>query len=57
MHDVLMQHLPGIYLSVAVPAALFFGHPIQTVPFVVFGTYVAWFYLRFFQSKPELSLQ
>lgn len=55
--DLLMQHLPGIFLCTTVPAAIVFGNPIKTVPFVVFGTYLAWLYLRFFQSKPELALQ
>ena len=31
------------------------GTSLSTVPFVSFGTYFAWVYLRFLQYKPELS--
>lgn len=54
---LLVQHLASIFLCVTVAGALLLGNVIRTVPFAAFGTYSAWFYLRFFQHKPELSLQ
>ena len=32
------------------------GSTLTVVPFVVAGTCTAWFYLRYFQSKPGLAL-
>lgn len=54
---VTLQHLPVIFNLLTVTGALVLGSVVKTVPFVVFGTYISWFYLRFFQSKPETSLQ
>ncbi|KAL3138155.1 hypothetical protein ABBQ38_005383 [Trebouxia sp. C0009 RCD-2024] len=51
------KHLPAIFNLLTLTGALLLGSFIKTVPFVVFGTYISWFYLRFFQSKPETSLQ
>lgn len=52
-----VQHLPAIFAALSVTGALVLGSVLKTVPFVLFGLYVSWFYLRFFQSKPETSLQ
>jgi hypothetical protein len=52
-----VQHLPAIFIALTVTGALVLGTVLKTVPFVLFGTYASWFYLRFFQSKPETSLQ
>lgn len=54
---MLVQHLPAIFIALTVTGALVLGTVLKTVPFVLFGTYVSWFYLRFFQSKSETSLQ
>lgn len=51
------KHLPAIFILLTVTGALVLGTVLNTVPFVLFGTYVSWFYLRFFQSKSETSLQ
>ncbi|KAL0029805.1 hypothetical protein WJX77_000962 [Trebouxia sp. C0004] len=51
------KHLPAIFIALTVTGALVLGTVLKTVPFVLFGTYASWFYLRFFQSKPETSLQ
>lgn len=51
------KHLPVIFNLLTVIGALALGSALKTVPFVIFGTYISWFYLRFFQSRPETSLQ
>ncbi|KAK9829700.1 hypothetical protein WJX72_007428 [[Myrmecia] bisecta] len=51
------KHLPALFLLSAAGASVMLKQVINTVPFVVFGTYVAWLYLRFFQIKPETSLK
>lgn len=49
---VLLQWLPSLLvLAVCVRAALGIG--VLYVPFIVFGTYNAWIYLRFFQSRGD----
>lgn len=50
-----VQHLPSLFLVFAVAGSFVLGTALSTVPFVCFGTYFAWVYLRFLQYKPELS--
>ena len=52
-----VQHLPVIFVALTVTGAVILGSVLKTVPFVLFGTYVSWFYLRFFQSKSEAALK
>ena len=52
-----MQHLPGIFVLLTITGAVILGSVLKTVPFVLFGSYVSWFYLRFFQTKSEASLK
>jgi hypothetical protein len=52
-----MQWSPSLFVAFAVLSSLFTTEPIQYVPFVVFGTYGAWIYLRYFQRKPEAGLK
>ncbi|KAK9865483.1 hypothetical protein WJX84_008068 [Apatococcus fuscideae] len=51
------KHLPLLFCCVATLASLILGGALSTIPFVLFGTYFGWFYLRFLQIKPELGLQ
>ncbi|CAL8468418.1 g7958 [Coccomyxa elongata] len=50
-----VKHLPSLFLVLAVAGSFLLGTSLSTVPFVCFGTYFAWVYLRFLQYKPELS--
>ncbi|EIE19425.1 DUF1751-domain-containing protein [Coccomyxa subellipsoidea C-169] len=50
-----VKHLPSLFLAFAVAGSFVLGTALSTVPFVCFGTYFAWVYLRFLQYKPELS--
>lgn len=52
-----MQWAPSLFVTIAVLSSLFSSSPIQYVPFIVFGTYGAWMYLRYFQRKPEAGLK
>lgn len=46
-----MQHLPGLFISVVVVGSLALGGAVRAIPFSLFGTYLAWLYLRFVQSR------
>ncbi|XP_024397883.1 rhomboid-like protein 19 [Physcomitrium patens] len=48
---------PSVFVAFAILSSLFSPEPMQFVPFVVFGTYGAWMYLRYFQQKPEAGLK
>jgi membrane associated rhomboid family serine protease len=48
---------PSLFVAIALLSSLFSSSPIQFVPFIVFGTYGAWMYLRYFQRKPEAGLK
>ncbi len=52
-----LQHLPGLFVLVSIVSSFIFGTKLSTIPFVLFGTYSAWIYLRFLQLKPELSVR
>ena len=38
-------------------ASFFFKSMLEEAPFVVFGTYFSWLYLRFWQQRPENNLK
>ena len=50
------QHLPGIFILMAACGSTALGTSLNTIPFVCFGTYAAWVYLRFLQYNSELSV-
>lgn len=52
-----LQHLPSLFVLVSIISSFIFGTKLSTIPFVLFGTYSAWIYLRFLQLKPELSVR
>lgn len=45
------QHLPGLYVAAASVAALAVGGAVRVLPFVLLGSYSAWAYLRFIQTR------
>lgn len=45
------KHLPGLFISVVVVGSLALGSAVRAIPFTLFGTYLAWLYLRFVQSR------
>ncbi len=51
------QLLPSLFVVSAVVAGTVLGRALSTVPFVCFGTYLSWVYLRFLQPNPELNLR
>lgn len=51
------KHLAAIYLVLSTAAAFLLGVSLKIVPFAVYGTFVAWFYLRFFQYRPETGIR
>ena len=53
----LLQHLPSLFVLTAVVSSFVFGTKLSTIPFVLFGTYSAWVYLRFLQLKPDMSIR
>ena len=54
---MVLQHLPSLFVLFAIVGSFIFGTKLSTIPFVLFGTYSAWIYLRFLQLKPELSVR
>ena len=53
----MVQHLPSIFLLLAVCGSFLLGTSMSTIPFVCFGTYSAWVYLRFLQMNSELAVR
>ena len=51
------QLLPSLFVLLAVVAGTLLGSAMSTVPFVCFGTYLSWVYLRFLQPNQELNLR
>ncbi len=45
------QYLPGIVVLLGSSAAYLLKSALPTVPFLIFGAYSAWLYLRFFQAR------
>jgi membrane associated rhomboid family serine protease len=52
-----IKHLPVLYVVLSTVASAVLGGALNTVPFILFGAYAAWVYLRFFQQKPDLALK
>jgi membrane associated rhomboid family serine protease len=48
---------PSLFVTFATISSLFTTEPIQYLAFIVFGTYGAWMYLRYFQRSPEAGLK
>lgn len=48
---------PSLFVIFSIVSSFLSAEPIQFVPFIVFGTYGAWIYLRYFQRKPEAGLK
>ncbi len=51
------QLLPSLFVVCAGLAGVVLGSALSTVPFVCFGTYLSWVYLRFLQPNPELDVR
>lgn len=49
--------LPSLSVLVSVVLCFFTGETKSYVPTVIFGTYIGWIYLRYWQSKPETKLR
>lgn len=49
--------VPSLFVVLAAVGCVAAGRAVQYLPFVVFGTYSGWLYLRFFQRKPEANLK
>ncbi|KAL4434357.1 hypothetical protein ABPG75_000798 [Micractinium tetrahymenae] len=45
------KHLPGLYVGLMVAGSLLLGGAVRVIPFTLFGTYLAWAYLRFAQTR------
>lgn len=50
------RHLPGLYLLITTPIG-FLSRPLEVLPFVFYGAYTTWFYLRFLQYNNETKLR
>jgi len=50
------RYFPSVFLLISTALAAGIG-AWADVPFLVFGTYVSWLYLRFFQQQPETTLK
>ena len=46
-----LQHLPALFAAVMVGGSVLLGGALRVIPFTLFGTYAAWAYLRFLQSR------
>ncbi|KAH9556607.1 hypothetical protein CY35_07G038400 [Sphagnum magellanicum] len=49
--------LPSMFVLSALIASIILNEPMHFVPFIVFGTYGAWLYLRYLQRKPEAGFK
>lgn len=52
-----LQWLPSMFVLSALIASIILNEPMHFVPFIVFGTYGAWLYLRYLQRKPEAGFK
>ncbi|CAD7694975.1 unnamed protein product [Ostreobium quekettii] len=50
------RHLPGLYVLLTTVLGLL-SDPLGVLPFVLYGTYFSWLYLRFFHRNPETNLR
>jgi len=51
------KDLPGMYLLLILILGIVTGSTIKLLPFALFGTYTAWFYLRFFAYRADSFLR
>ncbi|XP_051119954.1 rhomboid-like protein 19 isoform X2 [Andrographis paniculata] len=49
--------LPSLSVLVSTFLCFFTGESLSYVPTIIFGTYIGWIYLRYWQSKPETKLR
>lgn len=49
--------LPSLMLLVSIAASFFTADSASYLPTLVFGAYIGWIYLRYWQSKPETKLR
>ncbi|KAF9674862.1 hypothetical protein SADUNF_Sadunf10G0171100 [Salix dunnii] len=52
-----MQWFPSLMLLIAVAISFFTSDSAKYLPTLIFGTYMSWIYLRYFQRKPETKLR
>ena len=51
------KDLPGIYLIVILILGIITSSTLKLLPFALFGSYTAWFYLRFFAYRSDSFLR
>ena len=51
------NNLPSLYILAAITIGILTQTTLKLLPFALFGTYVAWFYLRFFAYRAESFLR
>ncbi|KAL0298672.1 UNVERIFIED_CONTAM: Rhomboid-like protein 19, partial [Sesamum radiatum] len=49
--------LPSLALLVSVVVSFFTTESASYLPTIIFGTYIGWIYLRYWQKKPETKLR
>ncbi|XXG44620.1 hypothetical protein AAC387_Pa01g4371 [Persea americana] len=49
--------MPSLFLLVSIAASFFTAESASYLPTLIFGTYMGWIYLRYFQRKPETNLR
>lgn len=53
-----MQWLPSLVLFVSIVMSFITEEPAETCfPILIFGTYIGWIYLRYFQRKQETKIK
>lgn len=52
-----MQWFPSLMLLLAIGVSFFTAESAAYLPTIIFGTYMSWIYLRYFQRKPETKLK
>lgn len=52
-----MQWVPSLMLLLSIVVSFFTLESATYLPTLIFGTYVSWIYLRYWQRKPETKLK
>lgn len=52
-----LQWLPSLALLLSTVISFFTADSVSYLPTIVFGTYLGWIYLRYWQKKPETKLK
>lgn len=52
-----MQWLPSLALILSTAVSFFTAESAIYLPTLIFGTYISWIYLRYWQKKPETKLR